>query len=81
MDYLSDLCLGSFLKVVYTIIWVDHFSFFFFFLRSCYFYQIILEAIKGWLRVEMNFRNDYALKWQNHLRDVKLLAREPLASS
>lgn len=77
MDYLSDLCVGSFLKVVYTIIWVDHISFFF--LRSCYFYQIILEAIKGWLRVEMNFRNDYALKWQNHLSDMKLLAREPLA--
>ena len=79
MDYLSDLCLGSFLKVVCTIIWVDHF--FFFFLRSCYFYQIILEAIKGWLRVEINFRNDFALKWQNHLSDMKLLAREPLASS
>ena len=30
----------------------------------------------------MNFRNDYALKWQNHLiSDMKLLAREPLASS
>ena len=41
MDYLSDLCVGSFLKVVYTIIWVDHFSFFF--LRSCYFYQINLR--------------------------------------
>ena len=30
VDYLSGLCLGSFLKVVYTIIWVDHFFFFFF---------------------------------------------------
>ena len=76
MDYLSDLCLGSFLKVVYTIIWVNYFSFFFTFVPF-----LSDNFGKGWLRVEMNFRNDYALKWQNHLREVKLLAREPLASS
>ena len=29
----------------------------------------------------MNFRNDYALKWQNHLSDMKLLAREILNSA
>ena len=72
------ICLGSFLKVVYILFGLIAFRFF---LRSCYFYQIILEAIKGWLRVEINFRNDYALKWQSHLSDVKLLAREPLVSS
>ena len=76
MDYLSDLCLGPLLKVVYTIIWVDHFSFFFFFT-----FVLFLSAIKGWLRVEMNFRNDYAVKWQNYISDMKLLARERLASS
>ena len=29
MDYLSDLCLGSFLKSCVHIIWVDYISFFF----------------------------------------------------
>ena len=33
------------------------------------------------VKVEMNFRNDSSVKWQNHLSDMKLLAREPLASS
>lgn len=79
MDYLSDLCLGSFCKVVYTIIWVDHFSFFFF--TFVLFLSDNFGSNKGMIEGRNEFSNDYALKWQNHLRDVKLLAREPLASS